>query len=142
MGPGRAILNTAVLATFGNMRWGEPAGSSPDGADRPAPQTFATKKAAQVWWTLKESEIKRGDWLDPSAGAMPFAKHAADWLDQRQLSPKTAQLYELSCACTGATRPTHVFHVSSVPARLADQEATPVAVSRPSLRLSRPVASR
>ena len=26
---------------------------------------------------------------------MPFAKYAADWLDQRQLSPKTAQLYEL-----------------------------------------------
>jgi integrase len=26
---------------------------------------------------------------------VPFAKYAADWLDQRQLSPKTAQLYEL-----------------------------------------------
>ena len=44
---------------------------------------------------MQESEIKRGDWLDSSAGAVPFAKYAADWLDQRQLSPKTAQLYEL-----------------------------------------------
>jgi len=67
----------------------------PDGTDRPAPQTFATKKAAEVWLTLQESEIKRGDWLDPSAGAVPFGKYAADWLDQHQLSPKTAQLYEL-----------------------------------------------
>jgi integrase len=68
---------------------------APNGTDRPAPQTFATKKAAEVWLTMQESEIKRGDWLDPSAGAVPFAKYAADWLDQRQLSPKTAQLYEL-----------------------------------------------
>jgi integrase len=68
---------------------------APDGTDRPAPQTFATKKAAEVWLTMQESEIKRGDWLDQSAGAVPFAKYAADWLDQRQLSPKTAQLYEL-----------------------------------------------
>ena len=44
---------------------------------------------------MQESEINRGDWLDSSAGAVPFAKCAADWLDQRQLSPKTAQLYEL-----------------------------------------------
>ena len=67
----------------------------PDGTDRPTPQTFATKRAAEVWLTLKEGEIKRGDWLDPSAGAVPFAKYAADWLGQRQLSPKTAQLFEL-----------------------------------------------
>ena len=46
-------------------------------------------------WTLKEGEIKRGDWLDPSAGSVPFAKYAADWLGQGQFSPKTAQLYEL-----------------------------------------------
>ena len=68
---------------------------APDGADRPAPQTFATKKAAEVWLTMQESEINRGDWLDSSAGAVPFVKYAAGWLDQRQLSPKTAQLYEL-----------------------------------------------
>jgi integrase len=67
----------------------------PDGADRPAPQTFGTKREAQVWLTLKEGEIKRGDWLDPSAGSVSFAKYAADWLGQGQFSPKTAQLYEL-----------------------------------------------
>src|SRR3974390_2789583 len=67
----------------------------PDGVDRPAPQTFATKREAEVWLTLKEGEIKRGDWLDPSAGAVTFARSAADWMGQGQFSPKTAQLYEL-----------------------------------------------
>jgi hypothetical protein len=67
----------------------------PDGVDRPAPQTFSTKREAEVWLTLKEGEIKRGDWLDPSAGSVPFAKYAADWMGQGQFSPKTAQLYEL-----------------------------------------------
>jgi integrase len=67
----------------------------PDGVDRPAPQTFATKREAEVWLTLKEGEITRGDWLDPSAGAVPFAKYAADWMGQRQLTLKTEQLYEL-----------------------------------------------
>ena len=67
----------------------------PDGVDRPAPQTFATKREAEVWLTLTEGEIKRSDWLDPSAGAVPFAKYAAGWMGQGQFSPKTAQLYEL-----------------------------------------------
>jgi integrase len=39
--------------------------------------------------------MRRGDWLDPSAGAVPFAKYAPDRLGQGQFSPKTAQLYEL-----------------------------------------------
>jgi integrase len=67
----------------------------PDGADRPAPQTFGTKREAEVWLALKEGEIRRGDWLDPSAGAVPFAKYAADWMGQGHFSPKTTQLYEL-----------------------------------------------
>jgi integrase len=67
----------------------------PDGVDRPAAGTFATKREAGVWLSLKESELRRGDWLDPSHGAIPFAKYAADWLGQGQLSPKTSQLYEL-----------------------------------------------
>ena len=67
----------------------------PDGLDRPAPNTFATKRAAEIWLTLKESEITWGDWLDPSAGAVPFVKYAQDWMGQGQFSPKTDQLYEL-----------------------------------------------
>jgi integrase len=67
----------------------------PDGVDRPAPLTFAAKREAEVWLTLTEGEIKRGDWLDPSAGAVPFVGYAADWMSQGHFSPKTAQLYEL-----------------------------------------------
>jgi hypothetical protein len=45
--------------------------------------------------TLQEAEIKRGDWLDPSGGSAPFADYATARLGQRDLSPKTTQLYEL-----------------------------------------------
>ena len=33
----------------------------------PAPNTFATKTDADVWLTIKEAEIRKGDWLDPDA---------------------------------------------------------------------------
>ena len=41
----------------------------PDGVDRAAPQTFATKTDADVWLTMKDAEIHRGDWIDPDAGS-------------------------------------------------------------------------
>jgi len=46
---------------------------SPGGTDRPGPHTFATKRDAQVWLTLQEAQMKRGEWLDPSGGALPFS---------------------------------------------------------------------
>ena len=42
----------------------------PDGIDRPATGTFATKTDAEVWLTMKEAEIRRGDWLNPEAGTV------------------------------------------------------------------------
>ena len=67
----------------------------PDGIDRPAPETFATKTAANVWLTVKEAEIHSGDWLDPDAGLVPFEDYAKAWVAERpNLRPKTAQLYE------------------------------------------------
>ncbi|GAB3989922.1 site-specific integrase [Actinoallomurus acanthiterrae] len=66
----------------------------PDGKDHNAPYTFKTKREADQWLTLKEADIKRGDWLDPSAGAIPFREYAAEWLEQHELSPKTLDLYE------------------------------------------------
>ncbi|TDQ53014.1 tyrosine-type recombinase/integrase [Actinorugispora endophytica] len=66
----------------------------PDGVDRAAPSTFATRKDAERWLSLKESEILREEWVDPDAGAVPFGEYAANWLEDRDLSPKTAQLYE------------------------------------------------
>lgn len=66
----------------------------PDGKDHTAPFTFKTKREADQWLTLKEADIKRGDWLDPAAGALPFAEYAAEWIEHRDLSPKTLELYE------------------------------------------------
>lgn len=65
----------------------------PDGTDRPAPQTFATKKDAEVWLTLKEAEIRRGDWIDPDAGKVKFADNAGRWIGDQVLKPRTDELY-------------------------------------------------
>ncbi|PSK88729.1 site-specific recombinase XerD [Murinocardiopsis flavida] len=67
----------------------------PDGRLREAPTTFPTKKAAQRWLTLKEAEIAQGDWFDPDAGVMLFREYADEWMEQRDLSPKTRQTYEV-----------------------------------------------
>jgi len=65
----------------------------PDGIDRPAPHTFATKRDAEQWLILKEAEIKRGDWIDPDAGRVPFEVYAKQWIDDRVLKPRTEGLY-------------------------------------------------
>ncbi len=65
----------------------------PDGIDRAAPQTFKTKRDADVWLTLKEAEIKRGDWLDPDAGKVPFGAYAEAWINDHVLKPRTVGLY-------------------------------------------------
>ena len=64
-------------------------------ASRAAPNTFPTKRDAERWLSIKEADIHRGDWLDPAAAAIPFAEYASEWTEDRELAPKTAQLYEL-----------------------------------------------
>ncbi|GGO28938.1 putative prophage phiRv2 integrase [Microbispora rosea subsp. aerata] len=67
----------------------------PDGVDRPAPTTFATKREADIWLTKKEAEIHSGDWLNPDRGKVSFKEYGAAWVDERPgLRPKTVQLYE------------------------------------------------
>jgi len=66
----------------------------PDGADRPAPQTFGSKSDAEVWLALKEAEIKRGDWLAPEAGKVRFGDYATSWVNDEVLKPRTAELYQ------------------------------------------------
>jgi hypothetical protein len=93
--------------------------SGPDGIDRPAQETFATKGEAEVWLTLKESEILRGDWMDPDAGKVAFGKYAARWIDDQVLKPRTEELYRgllknhlaprLSATWTCATSASPIF---------------------------------
>ncbi|PRX92122.1 tyrosine-type recombinase/integrase [Allonocardiopsis opalescens] len=66
----------------------------PDGVRRSAPVTFRTKTDAKRWLSLKEAEIARGEWISPEAGGVLFGAYAAEWMQGRDVSPKTEQLYE------------------------------------------------
>ena len=62
----------------------------PDGVDRPAPETFASKTDAEVWLTLKEAEILNGDWINPDDGEVSLIEYARTWIEERPgLRPKT-----------------------------------------------------
>lgn len=65
----------------------------PDGVDRPAPDTFETKTDADIWLTLKEAEIRQGDWIDPDAGKVRFGDYADAWVNDHVLKPRTEELY-------------------------------------------------
>ncbi|KUN79143.1 tyrosine-type recombinase/integrase [Streptomyces griseoruber] len=65
----------------------------PDGVMRPAPETFATTADADDWLAEKQTEIRRGDWRDPEAGAVRFRAYADKWVEERELAPLTADLY-------------------------------------------------
>lgn len=65
----------------------------PDGLLRPAPETFRTKRDADAWLADKQTEMRRGDWHDPDAGKVPFGEYAAAWVEERQLTATTRQLY-------------------------------------------------
>src|ERR1022692_3853796 len=68
--------------------------AGPDGIDRPALETFASKTDADVWLTLKEAEIRNGDWTNPDDGKVSLAEYARVWIGERPgLRPKTIELY-------------------------------------------------
>ena len=68
--------------------------SGPDGMDRPAPETFASKTDAEVWLVKIEAEILDDQWLNPDDGKVPFGEYARDWINERpDLRPKTVELY-------------------------------------------------
>jgi hypothetical protein len=66
----------------------------PDGQDRAAPTTFATKTEAARWLSLVESELSRQTWIDPGRGRLPLRTYAEAWVAERpELRPKTLELY-------------------------------------------------
>ncbi|MFF0508326.1 tyrosine-type recombinase/integrase [Streptomyces fimicarius] len=65
----------------------------PDGVMRPAPNTFTTSRDADDWLAEKRTEIRRGDWQDPDAGAVDFREYALLWVKERRLSQTTEELY-------------------------------------------------
>ncbi|MGO9162738.1 MAG: tyrosine-type recombinase/integrase [Streptosporangiaceae bacterium] len=60
---------------------------------RSAPMTFARRADAVRWLALKEAEIKRGDWIDPDRGSVVFGDYAEQWIQDRVLKVRTADLY-------------------------------------------------
>ncbi len=83
---------------FGNVRKRESGRyqaryRAPDGKLRSAPHTFARKSDAVRWLSLKEAEIKRGDWIDPDRGSVTFGDYAEQWLEDRVLKVRTVDLY-------------------------------------------------
>lgn len=65
----------------------------PDGVMRPAPETFATIADADDWLAEKQTEIRRGDWRDPEAGSVNFKVYAEKWVEERELSVLSEDLY-------------------------------------------------
>ncbi|WP_100108255.1 tyrosine-type recombinase/integrase [Streptomyces peucetius] len=65
----------------------------PGGQEFRAPETFETKKDAEVWLSQIEADLTRGNWQDPDAGAVDFKEYALQWVDERGLSSTTDELY-------------------------------------------------
>ncbi|WP_326597861.1 tyrosine-type recombinase/integrase [Streptomyces sp. NBC_01803] len=65
----------------------------PDGVMRPADRTFETSGDADDWLAEKRTELRRGEWHDPDAGAVNFAEYAVQWVDERDLAATTEELY-------------------------------------------------
>jgi integrase len=66
----------------------------PNGTDRPAPHTFATKTDADRWLNKTEADILSGEWRNPDAGRIALGDYLSTWIDHRAgLRPRTVQLY-------------------------------------------------
>ncbi len=73
----------------------------PDGFRRTASDTFATKGDAARWLARTETDVARGQWLDPAAASVTLREYAEGWLLQRTvkgrpLAPRTVQTYRHS----------------------------------------------
>ncbi|NEE01501.1 site-specific integrase [Phytoactinopolyspora halotolerans] len=64
-----------------------------DGQRRYAPDTFEREGEASDWLTLRESEILRGEWIDPLLGQVKFSEYASRWIAEREVSERTREIY-------------------------------------------------
>ncbi len=59
-----------------------------------APTPFTTKADANAWLSAVETDVRRGEHLDPRAGSERFAAYARRWIDERDLKARTRETYE------------------------------------------------
>ena len=58
-------------------------------------RSFRTRKEAEAFEVQERANEVQRTWIDPTAGSVPFAQYAGQWLDQRVgLRPRTAELYD------------------------------------------------
>ncbi len=74
---------------------------SPGGALLPAPQTFATKVEASRYLAAIETDMARGQWVDPRGSAVLLSEYSKAWLQERTvrgrpLAPRTTDTYRHS----------------------------------------------
>jgi integrase len=68
--------------------------SLPDGREISAPSTFTTKGGAERWLAGIETDLARGQWVDPARGQGTLAEYATAWLLARpDLKIRTRELY-------------------------------------------------
>jgi integrase len=61
---------------------------------RPAPNTFETKRAAERWLSVTETQLMQGEWTDPERAKVTLGDYAGRWITQRPgLRPRTVELY-------------------------------------------------
>jgi integrase len=69
--------------------------STPDGREHAAPDTFATKTAAERWLAAVETDLARGQWIDPRSRQLLLTAYAESWLAARpDLKVRTRELYQ------------------------------------------------
>jgi Phage integrase, N-terminal SAM-like domain len=66
----------------------------PDGKLRSAPNTFERKSDAAKWLSFKEAEITKGEWIAPELARQPFREYSEQWMRDRVLKVRTAELYQ------------------------------------------------
>lgn len=59
-----------------------------------AETTFQTKADARAWLSAVETDIRRGDHVEPITTTIKFGDYAREWLNNRPLRPRTLGTYE------------------------------------------------
>lgn len=93
------MANKSGRRRFGNVRerssgrW-QARFPGPDGRMRSAPRTFPSRRDAEQWLVVVESQMVRGEWTDPLRAAIPIGAYADKWITERpSLRPRTVELY-------------------------------------------------